>query len=179
MVLYEQETCNYLNIPSLPKKKWDGKSSFKTGVAITTLLTSGHAYAIVTFDANVDKAPRVIKVFSNEQFRRVDYSDILIVPDYMNTNDVENWDIDNESKKAAERVISEAKELETAAKDESLTLPKHEYFFEHITNDEEAQAFIRAYNKDNHIKHAKVPTQHEYIVLRLGAIWAEQNKITK
>ena len=42
MIQKEQEVCRYLSIPNIPKKKWDGKSSFKFGVAVTELLGGGN-----------------------------------------------------------------------------------------------------------------------------------------
>ena len=31
---FEKEVCAWLTIPSIPKKEWDGNSSFKYGVAV-------------------------------------------------------------------------------------------------------------------------------------------------
>ena len=37
MIEFEKEVIKYLNIPSIPKKEWDGKSSFSKGVALLEL----------------------------------------------------------------------------------------------------------------------------------------------
>ena len=174
-VQFKENVCKFLNIPSIPLKEWDGKSSFKDGVAITQLADNVFAYAVCTFDANVDKMPRIVKVFAQETFFGI--AKIFVVPAFMNT-DVETMDLDEESKKAAERLVQDAKEIEKGD-EEKIELPQNEYSFDHIHNDEEAIAFITAYNKENNIRGA-VPTKHDTIVMRLSVIYAElQKKGTK
>lgn len=99
MINYEEEIIGYLGLPSIPKKKWNGKDSFHRGVAVTQLKFSKQlAYAVCTFDNERDKEPRVVKVFSSEIFTLPTNADIFIVPDYMETN-VADADLDDESKK--------------------------------------------------------------------------------
>ena len=172
MIQKEQEVCRYLSIPSIPKKKWDGKSSFKFGVAVTELLGGGHSYAVATFDAERDTSPRITRTFSDGIFTAV--GDVFIVPSYMDT-DVSKMDLDEDSKEAARLLVEEAKELETEGVSALSTLPENEYLFEHIHNDDEAIAFIRSYNRANGIK-GKVPTNHERITMRLSVIWSEKQK---
>lgn len=178
MVDKENEVCQYLGIPSIPKKKWDGKSSFKRGVGIVSLLTGGKAYVVVSFDSEKDPDGfcRVIKVFSLEQFNLGNFGidDVFIVPDYMDT-DVENMDFDENSKEAAQALVNEALDLENADIAASkVKMPENEYYFDNIHNDEEAQAFIKSYNQTNKIR-GKVPTTHEAIVMRLSVIHSELN----
>lgn len=175
-ILFEKEVCNYLNIPSIPLKEWNKKDSFKDGVAVTKLLLGDLAYAVCTFNADTDKEPRIKKVFAEERFSGIDK--IFVVPSYMDTKDIENADLDEQSKEAAERLAKETEELtETPENDEEekVNMPKNEYFFDHIHNDEEAIAFITAYNRDNNIRGA-VPSKHETIVMRLGVIFNDIKK---
>lgn len=173
MVDKENEICQYLGIPSIPKKKWDGKTGFKRGVGVVSLLTGGKAYVVVTFNPEKDNNCRILKVFTQEQFN-FGIEDVFVVPDYMDT-DVENMDFDEKSKEAAKTLVNEALDLEnsdTAAS--KVALPENEYYFDNIHDDEEAQAFIKSYNTSNRIR-GKVPTTHEAIVMRLSVIHSEIN----
>ena len=172
MISFEKEVCSYLNIPSLPKKEWDGKSSFKNAVATIKLGGSRLAYAVASYDEAKDDAPRVVKSFMTEPFYGIDK--IFVVPSYMDT-DVDNMDLDEQSKKAAEDLKKEAYELEKQGAEETIEVPENEYFFDHIHNDEEAIAFIEAYNRENNIKGA-IPKKHESIIARLTVIYAESLK---
>ena len=172
MISFEKEVCSYLNIPSLPKKEWDGKSSFKNAVATITLGGSRLAYAVASYDEAKDDAPRVVKSFMTEPFYGIDK--IFVVPSYMDT-DVDNMDLDEQSKKAADDLKKEADELENQGADENMEVPENEYCFDHIHNDEEAIAFIEAYNRENNIKGA-IPKKHESIIARLTVIYAESLK---
>ena len=175
-IRFEKEVCQYLSLPSIPLKEWNGKTSFKDGVAVTKLLLGDLAYAVCTFNADTDKEPRIKKVFAEERFSGIDK--IFVVPSYMDTKDIENADLDEQSKEAAERLAKETEELaETPDENEELTETpdETEYFFDHIHNDEEAIAFITAYNRDNNIRGA-VPSKHETIVMRLGVIFNDIKK---
>ena len=172
MISFEKEVCSYLNIPSLPKKEWDGKSSFKNAVATIKLGGSRLAYAVASYDEAKDDAPRVVKSFMTEPFYGIDK--IFVVPSYMDT-DVDKMDLDEQSKKAAEDLKKEADELENQGADDTIEVPKNEYCFDHIHNDEEAIAFIEAYNRENNIKGA-IPKKHESIIARLTVIYAESLK---
>lgn len=172
MISFEKEVCSYLNIPSLPKKEWDGKSSFKNAVATIKLGGSRLAYAVASYDEAKDDAPSVVKSFMTEPFYGI--NKIFVVPSYMDT-DVDNMDLDEQSKKAAEDLKKEADELENQGADENMEVPENEYCFDHIHNDEEAIAFIEAYNRENNIKGA-IPKKHESIIARLTVIYAESLK---
>lgn len=172
MISFEKEVCSYLNIPSLPKKEWDGKSSFKNAVATIKLGGSRLAYAVASYDEAKDDAPHVVKSFMTEPFYGIDK--IFVVPSYMDT-DVDNMDLDEQSKKAAEDLKNEADELENQGADENMEVPENEYCFDHIHNDDEAIAFIEAYNRENNIKGA-IPKKHESIIARLTVIYAESLK---
>ena len=172
MILYEKEICEYLNIPSIPKKRWDGKKSFMHGVAVTNLLGGAQAYAVVSFNADEDKKPRIKKVMTIEQY--VDFGDIFVVPSYMDS-DVDNMDLDDESKESAKFLVDEANEVISSEIDDEPKPEQSEYFFDNITNDEEATAFIRAYNKKKKSK-GKIPRTHEGILMRLSVIYSELNK---
>lgn len=177
MVQYEKEICAFLGIPSIPKREWNKKSSFKDGVAIVNLSTEGfQAYAACTFDAEVDKEPRIKKVFSTEQFTSIER--IFVVPSYMDLN-TEDADLDDASKEAAQRLAEEAKELteeqseSDAMVEEMQQLP--EWVFPEINDKEQAIAWLRQYNQANKIK-GKVPTNEETIKMRLLNIYYSQKK---
>ena len=179
MIKYEEEICKHLNIPSIPKKEWNKKDSFKTGVAITKLALGGEAFAVCTFDVENDKEPRVIKSFANEPFYGVEK--VFVLPNYMET-DVEKFDLDEESKKKAEEIIKEAKELtkektqEDKQVEEMQALP--EWVFPEITNVDEARAWLSNWNNTHKIK-GKIPTNEETIKMRLLNIYSQMKNKKK
>lgn len=174
MVLNEKEICRYLDIPSIPKKKWDGKTSFQHGVAIANLVSGAQSYVAVSFDNEKDLSPRIRKVFELEQYTTI--GDVFVVPSYMNV-DVDNMDLDDDSKDMAKLLVEEADEK---ISDNEIfdDTPSNEYFFDNIKNDEEAIAFIRSYYKSKGAgKKRKIPKKHESIIIALSVIYNEiQNK---
>ena len=175
-ILFEKEVIKHLGLPSIPKKQWNGKDSFKDGVAILDLFDNTKAYAVCTFDKETDKEPRIKKVFCVEPFKAV--CEIYVVPSYMD-NDTTDVDLDSESKKKAEQLAAEAKELENEGTvDEAIEnankLP--EWIFPEIQNIEQAQAYLREYNRMNGIKKGKVPTNEETIKMRLYNIYMSNKK---
>lgn len=172
MIKFEKEVCDYLKLPKLPVKEWDGKTAFDKGVAVVKLAFDEKAYAVAKFNPDVDTKPNVVKVFASETF--YDIEKVFIVPDYMETS-VENADLDDESKKKAEELARQAAEIENEGTAPKVELPENEYSFDNIHNDEEAIAFITAYNQKNGIKGA-VPKKHETLVMRLSVIFAETQK---
>ena len=175
MIYYEDFVCKALGLPAIPKKEWDGTKSFKVGVGVIEMADGSECYGVVTFDSEKDEKPRVTKVFTLEQF--VGVKQVFVVPEYMD-EDVEHMDLDDESKEAAKRLLEEAKELENEGVETNDELPKNEYFFDNVTNDEEAAAFIKDYNKRNRIK-GRVQTTHDALVMRLSVIYSEMNNKRK
>lgn len=178
MILYEKEILDFLNLPAIPKREWDGKSSFKVGVAVVDLQYGGQAYAVATFDAANNARPRIKKVFGIDWF--VDIAAIYVVPSYMDNN-VEEMDLDSESKKKAQQILDEAKEIENEGVEEENPLDKlPEWIFDEIHNREEAEAWLKNWNYRNHIKKGRIPQTEESLKLRLYAIYSElQNKKRK
>ena len=176
MIQNEKEIISYLNLPSIPKKPWDGKKSFKNGIAVTKLISGEQAYAVASFDSERDETPRITKVFTLEQYN--DFDVVAVVPDYMDVDNVEKWDVDEESKKAAQRLVDEGREIEEEGV-EQPELPENEYCFSHIHNDEEGIAYIRAWNKEHGIKSKKLPKNHDAIVTKLAAMWMDAQKNLK
>jgi hypothetical protein len=176
MIEFEKEIIAYLNIPSIPKKEWNGKDSFQYGVAILNLATNRQAYAVCSFDKETDSKPRIRKVFCVEPFNGIDK--VLVVPSYMD-NDTTDADLDSESKKRAEQLAAEAEELENKgtveeAVENANKLP--EWIFDEIHNMSEAQAWLKQYNIRNGIKKGKVPTNEETIKMRLYNIYMSNKK---
>lgn len=173
MVRFKTDVCNYLRLPDIPKKKWDGQSSFEHGVGIADTKNGEQVYVTVSFDAEKDKEPRIMKTFGYDIINKV--VDVFVVPSYMDDSNIEKMDLDEESKKRVAEIAKEAKEIENEGVAEKVTMPESEYFFDHIHDDNEARAFIESYNKKNKIK-GSIPRKHEALVMRLGVIWAETNK---
>ncbi len=175
-VLFEKEICDYLSLPSIPRKKWDGKSSFEKGVATVNVGFDRMAYAVCKFDNTKDAKPRVVKVFSSERFGGI--VDIFVVPSYMNT-ELENVDLDEKSTEKAEELLQEARELENATtKENEIKEPENEWVFDEIHNKEEAMAWIKSYNQRNKIR-GHIPENEETIKMRLLAIRSDLNKKTR
>ena len=171
MVEFEKEVVTYLNIPSIPKKEWNQTDSFQCGVAVINLSLGRQAYAVCSFDKETDKEPRITKVFGVEPFGSIDK--VFVVPAYMDNNTTDA-DLDAESKKRAEQLAEEAKELENQgtveeAIEDANKLP--EWIFPEIQNIEQAQAYLREYNRINRIKKGKIPTNEETIKMRLYNIY--------
>ena len=171
MIEFEKEIIEFLNIPSIPRKEWNQTDSFQCGVAIVNLSLGRQAYAVCSFNKETDKEPRIKKVFCVEPFGGIDK--VFVVPAYMD-NSTTDVDLDAESKKKAEQLAEEAKELENdGVVDEAIEnankLP--EWIFPEIQNIEQAQAYLREYNRMNRIKKGKVPTNEETIKMRLYNIY--------
>lgn len=171
MIEFEKEVIRYLNLPSLPKRVWNGKDSFQDGVAVVNMSLGRQAYAVCSFDKETDREPSIKKVFGIEPFTGIEK--VFVVPSYMD-NDTADVDLDAESKKRAEQLAAEAKELENEgtveeAVKEADKLP--EWIFDEIHNMSEAQAWLKQYNIRNGIKKGKIPTNEETIKMRLYNIY--------
>ena len=176
MIEFEKEIIDFLGLPSIPKKKWDGTTPFDKGVAVIKMRDERLAYAVCSFiPERGDKEVMITKVFDIEPFNGV--TDIFVVPNYItDVAEVEDMDLDEDSKKKAEVLLNEATELENEnVVDEKLDNPQNEYYFDNITNDDEARAFIKAYNKKNKIK-GKIPRSHDGIIMRLSVIYSNTIK---
>lgn len=173
MIRFKKDVCDYLRLPDVPKKKWDGNTSFEHGVAIVETKAGEQVYAVVAFDSDADDKPRILKAFGYDIITTI--VDVFVVPAYMEDNDIDEMDLDEESKKRVKEMSKEAKEIENEGVTETIEIPDNEYFFDHIHDDNEARAFIEAYNKRNKIK-GVIPKKHDSLVMRLGVIWEETNK---
>lgn len=178
MAQFEKEIIEYLGLPSIPKKEWDGTSSFAKGVALVELHGEQEAYAVASFDATVDKEPNIVKVFGIEPFKSI--KKVFVVPVYMSTEEeVNDMDLDEQSKKKAKEILKEASEIENDGVESDIPsmddLP--EYIFPEIHNKQEAEAWLRRYNSMNKIK-GKLPQSEDTIKLRLFSIYTElKNKM--
>lgn len=174
MIKFEKEVCEYLQIPSIPKKEWNEKDSFKKGVAVVRLAVSGVGYAVCTYDEDDDVEPRIIKSFASEPFYEIEK--IFVVPNYITSEkDIGEMDLDDESKKKVEQLVQEAQELTQQSEqdkeiEEMQNLP--EWIFDEIHNYHEAYAWLQAWNKKNKVK-GQVPTNEETIKMRLLNIYSQ------
>lgn len=173
---FEKEVVDYLALPSIPKREWDGKTPFEHGVAVISLTGGREAYAACTFDEKTTNV-RITKVFSLEPFKEI--KKVFVVPTYMlniDVDDVTMMDLEEGAQKMVTQLLNEAKEIENDGIDsetpniEDLT----EWIFPEINSKEEAQAWLRQYNKRNKIKGA-LPKSAENIKLRLYSIYTEMN----
>lgn len=174
MVKYENEVLNYLNLPKVPKKEWNGKDEFKRGVAVIELKNGDEAYAVAgskSLSPN-DVIVRVIKTFSRELFHKV--NKVYVVPDYMD-EDVENFDLDEQSKEKARAIIEEAHEQEMIDVEVKETPVENEWVFDEIHNRDEAEAYVRAYRKKHRVK-GKCPTDAEALKAYLYVIASKIKK---
>jgi hypothetical protein len=176
--LFEKEVIKHLNLPSIPKKEWDGKSSFDKGVAVLKMRDEREAYGICSFDAQTDKSPRIVKVFRIEPF--VDIKKVFVVPAYMTTEEeIKDMDLDEQSKKKVQQVLDEAKEIENeGTKEENPMENLPEWIFEEIHSKDEAVAWLRNFQSRNKQK-GRIPTTDENIKLRLFSIYSELQKKQK
>ena len=171
MIRFEKEVIKYLGLPSIPKREHDGTSFFDKGVAVIVNQNGDKSYAVCRYTEK-DNEPKITKVFDLAPF--VSIEGIYIVPSYMNNiEEVKDMDLDDVSKKKAEEILREAKEFEEDSNDEPET--QNEYYFDNITSDEEARAFIASYNKTNKIK-GLVPKTHDGLVMRLASIYSNMKE---
>lgn len=173
IIEFEKEVCKYLNIPSIPKKEWDGQKKFTTGVGVLTHIDGSQSYAAVKYDLETGKA-KVKKTFLNN-IPWTELTKVYVIPQYMENVDLDESDLDAESKQSMKLLMQEAKELETEKQEEKIEMPTHEYYFKNINNDEEARAFIIAYNKRKKIK-GRIPKDHQGLLMRLSVIWTEEQQ---
>jgi len=178
MIEFEHNVIEYLGLPSIPKKEWDGKSSFSKGVALLSLRGEREAYAVASFDADVDKKPNIVKVFGIEPF--VNIKKVFVVPAYMTTEDeIKDMDLDEQSKKKVQQVLDEAKEIENDGTKEENPMEKlPEWIFPEIENKEQAVAWLKNFQSRNKQK-GRIPTTDENIKLRLFSIYSELQKKQK
>lgn len=169
-ILFFNEICEFLQIPSIPKKKWDGKQHFDKGVGVIKHYDGTESYAFVKYpDGNSDV--NVAKVFSEVQFYEL--KEIYIVPDYMNDiSEVDKMDLDDTSKEHAKELLQQASFVDDLDSD---FIADNEYYFDFIKNDEQAIAFIKAQNKKKRIR-SRLPKTHEDIVMRLAVLFNEMKK---
>ena len=179
MIQFEQEVLRYLDLPKIPIKKWDGESAFKKGVAVLSLRDGREVYGVCSFDPdNGDKKPNIVKVFGIEPFASV--GDIFVVPAYMSTEEeIKDMDLDDESKKKAENILKEAREMENeGTNDENPMENLPEWIFPEINSKDEAVAWLRNFQSRNKQK-GRIPTTDENIKLRLYSIYTELHKKMK
>lgn len=164
-----KEVLLNLQIPSIPKKEWNGKSEFNKGVALVLRMSGVENYAICRFNKEMDEKPRVVKDFSVESFVKI--LACYPIPDYAES-DLENMQFDNEESKEAMQELLEEKEEEVMKgvnKDEEK-LP--EWIFPFIKNQAEAVAYL----KSKKVRNAHSLKDAEAIKAKLYVIYMDEKQ---
>ena len=60
MIKNEKQVIDFIKCP-IPKKQWDKKSSFTTGVAVVKRITGEEDYAVCSFNSEIDENIKIIK----------------------------------------------------------------------------------------------------------------------
>lgn len=169
-MLYEKEILDFLNCPSIPKKEWDGQKPFKNACGVIESKNGIKCYAVLGFSDKANAA-YVKKVFGEEPILKI--LKIYPIPDYMDINDIEKWDLDEESKNAAKTLADEALEIESEnVKSEE---PTNEWIFDEIHNVDEARAFVASYRKRNKMR-GKPIKDEESLKNFLYVMWKNQKR---
>jgi len=169
-IRYIKEMKEYLNIPSCPKKEWDGKSHFDKGVAVISLTVSGVAYAVCSYSEK-DNKPHITKVFCLEPF--TDIKKIYPVPAYLDTN-VDKMDFDDDDSKEAMRDLIDASQTINGEGTEKKIDIKYEWIFPEIHSAEEAIAFIKS--KGGKYSKGALPKSEDKLKARLLLIQMDEKK---
>ena len=165
---FEKEVCEYLKAP-MPKKEWDGKTSFDKGVALIRCITGGYNYAACKFNADVDDKPRITKVFSLEPFTEI--TNIYPIPAYMD-DDILTMDLkDDDSLDAMKGLLAEKQEIINKDIIEK-PIVENEWGYDFIHNIQEATAFMKTKQPKG-----KISTNAEVLKNKLRVMYFnEQNK---
>jgi hypothetical protein len=135
-----KECLIYLQIPSLPKKEWDGESEFNKGIGLVERISKKQDYVICRYIPEKDMCVRVIKDFSGEPFLKV--LECYPMPDYADV-EIDSMQLDEQSKAAMEMLIEERNEkISEDVQDEDEKLP--DWIFPFINNKEEAVAYLKS-----------------------------------
>lgn len=158
-----------LQIPSIPKKEWDGKSEFNKGVCLVKRWSGMENYAICRFNKELESSPRVVKDFSQETF--VEILACYPIPDYAE-NDVDNMMFDSEESKEAMKELLEEKEEEVmkGVDKEEEVLP--EWIFPFIKTQSEAIAYL----KSKKVRNAHSLKDADAIKAKLYVIYTDNQK---
>lgn len=171
-MMYENEMLAYLNIPKVPKKEWDGKTPFKNGVGIAKT-NVGEVCVVVGYSEDDENNLKILKVFGLEPI--VGITKVFPVPDYMDMNGIEGWDVDEESKESARTIAKEAVELEREDEKEEPQEELSEWYFDEIHNIEEARAWVAAYRKRKRIR-GNSPKTEEALKNYLYVLYKNQKR---
>lgn len=135
-----KECLVYLQIPSLPKKTWDGESEFNKGIALVERISKKQDYVICRYLPEKDMNVRVTKDFSGEPFIKV--IECYPMPDYADV-EIETMQLDEKSKEAMEALIEERNEkVNEDVPEEDDKLP--DWIFPFINNAAEAIAYLKS-----------------------------------
>lgn len=169
-MMYEKEMLAFLNIPKVPKKEWDGKTPFKNGVGIAETKV-GDTFVVVGYTDDCDNKLKILKVFGLEPI--IGITKVYPVPDYMDLKGIDEWDIDEESKKAAHNLVEEINEMEheNVEKQEEYK----EWYFDEIHDIEEARAWVASYRKRNRMK-GQMPQSEEALKNYLYVIYKNKKR---
>lgn len=151
--------CKSLGIPDIPKKKWDGESSFDKAVCSLECIDMSICYGICSYDKEVDDTVKINQVFFSYPFVKI--VDIFPLPSYMDDNIDEMEFDDEESHNAISQLLDEKAEIINQGL-EAEPIEEYEWGFPFIANKEQAIAYMKELNKNDKKKGA-VPTKDEVL----------------
>lgn len=158
-----------LQIPSLPKKVWNGEAEFNKGVCLVRRISGMENYAICRFNKELDEQPCVVKDFSQETFMEI--LTCYPIPDYAE-NDIENMQFDNEESKEAMQELLEEKEEEVMKGVNKAEEKLPEWIFPFIKSQAEAVAYL----KSKKVRNAHSLKDAEAIKAKLYVIYMDEKQ---
>lgn len=161
----EKEVMEHLKLPKCPKNEWDGKEEFAFGVAVLHRIIGTEEYAICTFNPKKHDKPVVIKDFGNSAFDKI--LRIYPVPAYLD-EDVDAFDLDEESKEAVKEVIDD-KNATISEGEKVEEEPINEWGYDFIHDKEEAIAYLKTLKLKG-----KIPEKEDAIKMKLQLLAKEE-----
>lgn len=166
MIKNEKQVIDFIKCP-IPKKQWDKKSSFTTGVALVKRITGEVDYAVCSFNSEIDENIKIIKDFGLVPF--VEIVNVFPIPEYMEDN-ISDMDLDEGSKEAMEQLLQEKQDVvdKDVKKEKVVT---YEWGYDFIQNKQEAIAFL----KTKQIK-GRIPVNEDVLKAKLREMYHSQQK---
>lgn len=155
----KKEVCKTLGIPDIPKKKWDGESSFDKAACTIECIDGSTHYGICSYNKDTDSNIKITNVFNTIPFVKV--IDVYPLPLYMDDNVDEMEFDDDESYNYVNQLLEEKEEIINKGVEPS-PIEEFEWGYPFIANKEQAMAYMKElYKKDK--KKGAIPTKDEVL----------------